>query len=88
MFQYEINYNNKKVIFAHLIDIIYIPRKEATKDIKEILWWNESDRKKAVNNTYFELNQLMRHHPIMTVKQAKKLLYQPNNITIYDPSNF
>ena len=89
MFQlYEINYNIKKVRFSRLVRTIYIPSKEATDDIKEYLWWSEYDHIIASNNSLLELKKLMNRHPLMNIRHAKKLLYQPNNLTIYDPSNF
>jgi len=87
MFQlYEINY--KKVRFSRMIRIVYIPPKEAIYDIKENLWWSQSDHTNAHNNSLLELKILMNRHPTMTINHAKKLLYQPNNITFYDSSNF
>jgi hypothetical protein len=52
------------------------------------LWWSELDKSVARYNMYNEIQSLQRIHPTMTVKQAMKLLYQPNNLTCYDPSNF
>jgi hypothetical protein len=52
------------------------------------LWWSESDKSLARCNMSSEIQNLQRIHPNMTVKQAMKLLYQPNNLTRYDPSNF
>jgi hypothetical protein len=87
MFQLnEINY--RKVTFSCIVRVVYIPTKEATNDIKEALWWSEYDHITASNNSLLELKKLMNIHPSMNIKHAKKLLYQPNNLTIYDPSNF
>ena len=87
MFQFnKINY--KKVRFSRIIRIVYIPPKEAIYDIKENLWWSQYDHTNAHNNSLLELKILMNRHPAMTIKHAKKLLYQPNNITFYDSSNF
>jgi len=52
------------------------------------LWWSELDKSVARCNMCNEIQNLQRIHPNMTVKQAMKLLYQPNNLTRYDPSNF
>jgi len=52
------------------------------------LWWNELDKSIARCDMSSEIQNLQRIHPTMTVKQAMKLLYQPNNLTRYDPSNF
>lgn len=52
------------------------------------LWWSELDKSAARYNMYNEIQNLQKIHPTMTVKQAMKLLYQPNNLTRYDPSNF
>jgi hypothetical protein len=52
------------------------------------LWWTELDKYTARCNMYNEIQNLQKNHPSMTVKQAMKLLYQPNNLTRYDPNNF
>ena len=52
------------------------------------LWWSELDKSTARYNMYNEIKNLQRIHPSMTVKQAMKLLYQPNNLKCYDPANF
>jgi len=57
-------------------------------DSCKFLWWTEVDKREASISMFIEIQNLQRIHPTMTVKQAMKLLYQPNNLTRYDPSNF
>jgi predicted transcriptional regulator len=52
------------------------------------LWWTEFDKSAAYFAMFTEIQNLQRNHPTMTMKQAMKLLYQPNNLTRYDPNNF
>ena len=56
--------------------------------ICKYLWWTELDKSAAYFSMFTEIQNLQRIHPTMTMKQAMKLLYQPNNLSIYDPSNF
>jgi hypothetical protein len=51
------------------------------------LWWSTTDQSWARFTALQEIKDLRRKHPLMTLKQALKLLYQPNNIR-YDPANF
>jgi len=52
------------------------------------LWWSELDKSSACCLMRNEIKNLQKVHPTMTVKQAMKLLYQPNNLRYYDPNNF
>ena len=52
------------------------------------LWWSELDKTYACSTMNREIQNLQKKHPTMTFKQAMKLLYQPDNLTRYDPSNF
>ena len=81
------NKNRKKVNFQNIIKVILIPKYKDICDCRD-LWWNEFDRRIATIFMNNEINTLLRIHPGMTTKQAMKLLYQPNNIRYYDPTNF
>ena len=78
--------NNKKVTFSTWVNVfpnpcfIEIPS-------KKYLWWSESDKNAAQLSMIFEIRDLQKKHPSITIKQAMKLLYQPNNI-VYDKKNF
>jgi len=52
------------------------------------LWWSELDKAYAYSSMFIEIKNLQNNHPTITIKQAMKLLYQPNNLTHYDASNF
>jgi hypothetical protein len=75
----------KKVTFYHTTYMYIIsPIKELTT---LHLWWTDYDRLAAIETANKEIFRLRKMHPEMSVKDANKLLYQPNNIS-YDPSNF
>ena len=79
--------NKKKVRFSSFIREFRNPT-FIERSHFPYLWWSELDKSAARYNMYNEIQSLQRIHPTMTVKQAMKLLYQPNNLTCYDPSNF
>ena len=51
------------------------------------LWWKKTDYKLIASMAIKELIRLLTIHPCMNIAQARKLLYQPNNIS-YDYRNF
>ena len=73
--------------FHNLIQIVLIPKVSELYDMTDI-WWSERDKVNAYKSMYDEIQVLQKRHPSMTSKQAMKLLYQPNNLRYYDPSNF
>jgi hypothetical protein len=77
----------KRVQFLNVINIVYIPKYNEICDCRE-LWWSEIDKKVAIVFMNNEINTLLQIHPAMNKKQAMKLLYQPNNLRYYDPTNF
>jgi len=79
--------NNKRVRFHNFIDVILIPKMSELYDSIDI-WWSERDKASAHLMMYCEIQTLQRIHPTMTMKQAMKLLYQPDNLTRYDANNF
>jgi hypothetical protein len=79
--------NNKRVRFHDLTRVILIPKMSELYDSIDI-WWSESDKVAANAMMYCEIKTLQRIHPTMTMKQAMKLLYQPDNLTRYDVNNF
>jgi hypothetical protein len=79
-------YNYKKVTFNKIIEVYIIPSFFTNID-KLNLWWNKNDVNNAVFSCKTEIANLIEIHPQMEIKYARKLLYQPNNIS-YDPNNF
>jgi hypothetical protein len=77
----------KKITFNKLIYVILIPRIEDILDLKKDLWYENDDYTIFINESIQELNTLRKTHPSITLQQARKLLYQPNNI-IFDKKNF
>jgi len=75
----------KKVSFDLFTEIIYIPKYE--KEYVETLWWTDYEMSITRVNSRNELLSLLNQHIFMTLKQAKQLLYQPNNIS-YNSKNF
>jgi hypothetical protein len=83
----SIDKTRKRVNFQNIIRVRYIPKYIDICDCRDI-WWTEVDRRVAMIFMNSEINTLLRIHPSMNIKQAKKLLYQPNNLRYYDPTNF
>jgi len=81
------NKKNKKVRFSNYVYICSNPTIIDLENCKK-LWWSELDKSAAYFSMYSEIQNLQRIHPTMTMKEAMKLLYQPNNLTRYDPTNF
>jgi hypothetical protein len=76
----------KKVHFSKYIREISNPTYIEESSFKN-LWWSQLDKYTACYMMKLEIHNLQKIHPSMTIKQAMKLLYQPNNIC-YDPNNF
>jgi len=72
----------KKVSFTNKNTIYTIP---TTNDPS--LWWKSHDFEKSYKDMKEELNTLMKIHPMMTIKEAKYMLYQKQSIT-YEPRLF
>lgn len=77
----------KKITFNKLAYVILIPGNEEILDLKKDLWYEQEDYVNFINESMQELNTLKKTHPSITLQQARKLLYQPNNI-IFDRKNF
>jgi hypothetical protein len=77
----------KKVRFS-IYTFIYPNPAIIDVEICKYLWWTELDKSAAYCAMFSEIQHLQRIHPTMTMKQAMKLLYQPNNLTRYDARNF
>jgi len=76
---------NKKVKFSNIKYIYLIPfYYEIIKSLDDI-WWNENDFLNACHDATKKIKNLLDIHPLMTHKQAKKILYSPFS---YDESNF
>ena len=86
-FHKNLKKTNKNVRFSKKVYIYLIPKYYEINNIDD-LWWSEKDLTDIKNNAIQEMKFLMKNHPFMKIHHAKKLLYQPNNITYYDPSNF
>jgi hypothetical protein len=76
----------KIVKFNNIANLHLIPSRHEINNCRE-LWWSTMDQSWARFTALQEIKDLRRKHPLMTIKQALKLLYQPNNIR-YDPANF
>lgn len=76
--------NKKKVRFDG-VTIFLIPY---TKDkTGEVLWWTTEDHVIAKVSAREEIMRLINIHKSMLLRDALKLLYQPNNIS-YNEDNF
>jgi hypothetical protein len=77
---------NTKVKFSDKIESTYlVPYYENSE--KQHLWWSCVDKYNAALLSFREIQTLLKRHPGMTYREAKKLLYQPNNIS-YNECNF
>ena len=76
---------NKKVTFALFKEIIYIPKYR--KDICGDLWWSDFEYNINIIAMREEIHRILNRSPLMSLAHAKKLLYQPNNIS-YNSTNF
>lgn len=52
-----------------------------------VLWWSKKDATESKITAFDEINKLRKKHKEMTLKDAVKLLYQPNNIS-FNEANF
>jgi hypothetical protein len=76
---------NKKKVRFNSFTIFLIPyTKNGTSDE---LWWSEEDHFIAKVAAREEIMRLINIHKYITLKDAIKLLYQPNNIS-YNEDNF
>jgi len=75
----------KKVSFDLFTEIIYIPKYD--REYSDNLWWTDYEMSITRITSRNELLRLLNQHIFMTLKQAKQLLYQPNNIS-YNSKNF
>jgi hypothetical protein len=77
---------NKKLRFDIFSDVFII---DTFIDTTNSLWWSQTDLYNFKISCINEIHTLMRRHWQMNFKEAKKLLYQPGNMTIiYDEHNF
>ena len=79
--------NKKKLSFNNTKRVCLIPYYYEICNEMSDLWWHNSDFLKARHSSVSEILQLLENHPSMEIKQAIKLLYQPNAIC-YNPENF
>jgi hypothetical protein len=79
--------NKKKVRFSPFVRVFpnntFIERQHIP-----YLWWSELDKLYASSTMNREIQNLQKNHPTITMRQAMKLLYQPDNLTRYDANNF
>lgn len=77
---------NKKLRFNKTI---YIYEIASFSQSKEHLWWSDDDFYQFKRSSWNEVKDILDRHQSMTVSQARKMLYQPGNMTIvYDEQNF
>ena len=75
----------KKVSFDYILDVVLIPNisdfKE--KNMIDCLWWNAENLSYFKNSAREEILEFMKHHKDITIKDACRILYQPEE-TIYE----
>lgn len=78
--------NNKKLRFN---TTIYVYEVASLRQSKEHLWWSNDDVDEFKQSCFKEVKDILNRHQSMTLAQARKMLYQPGNMTIvYDEQNF
>ena len=68
---------NKQVKFSLFRDVIIIPNINEICDSIDI-WWSAIDKLNARNSMFCEVQTLLKMCPDISIKEAVKLLYQPN----------
>lgn len=77
---------NKKLRFSEIVDVCAI---SSFTKLKDKLWWSKDDFEEFKKSCLEEITAIINRHWSMTPNQARKLLYQPGNMTIiYDEQNF
>ena len=80
--------NYKKQVRFNNWNVVYPNPNKIESETMSCLWWSENDKKEAYFAMNKEIRGLQKRHPNINIQQAMKLLYQPNNLKIYDPKNF
>ena len=71
----------KKVTFNTVVNVILIPSRLDYYTFLHELWWYESDYNSFYTSASQEIRDLVKKHPNITLKNARKLLYQPCEIS-------
>ena len=99
MFKYKLSHNINNIIMTNTATAInkklrfnttiYIYEIASLRQSKEHLWWSDDDFDGFKKSCWKEVKDILKRHQSMTVAQARKMLYQPGNMTIvYDEQNF
>ena len=70
----------KKVSFYSLVNVILIPSRLDYCTFLDELWWYDTDYNSFYTSANEEIRELVKKHPNITLKNAKKLLYQPSDV--------
>jgi len=76
--------NKKQVRFNKATVFIFETIEEK---IPKDLWWSKEEHIESRNSALDEVNRLREIHKTISLRDALRLLYQPNNIT-YNEKNF
>ena len=76
----------KKVTFNCEVYCILIPTRMELSFLKDDLWWSETDYTSFFNSAKIEINDFISENPFTNLRDAKKMLYQPNSI--YNDNDF
>ena len=77
--------NKKKIKFSSLVRVQFIPF--FYEENIPSLWWTPYELMDFKMQATKEIMELKQKHPHISILDAQKLLYQPNNIS-YDENNF
>ena len=70
----------KKVTFNCEVYCILIPTRMELSFLKDDLWWSETDYTSFFYSAKTEINDFISENPFTNLRDAKKMLYQPNSI--------
>lgn len=76
----------KKVSFNNVVNVILIPSRLEYTAFSDEIWWSKVDYINFFNSAKIEINDFMSENPFTNLRDAKKMLYQPNSI--YNDNDF
>ena len=76
----------KKVSFNNVVNVILIPSRLEYTAFSDEIWWSKVDYINFFNSAKIEINDFISENPFTNLRDAKKMLYQPNSI--YNDNDF
>jgi len=70
----------KKVTFNCDVSVVLVPTRIELSFLKHELWWCDTDYDSFFYSAKTEINDFMSENPFTNLRDATKMLYQPNSI--------